>query len=156
MSIDILKMYMIRESNLVKNKVEDFLKSCKLSYYAENYIKSINPLLTEIDFVFNVNNSYVCILNKFISPAPSSSTIVKFIQNLKFIQQITSSPVYGVLLLRANISADSEFQLKTCGIDIMIINNNERNILLKQFYQYMYLNGVYIKDGDDIMMLEPV
>jgi len=147
-------MYVLRESNLVKNKIEDFLKSSGVTYYSENYIKSINIELTEIDFIFNLENSYVCISNKFILPTPSSSIITKFIQNLKLIQQITSMQIYGVLLLREKISADNEYQLKTCGINIIIIEDNDRNILVTKFNQYMYSNGIYIKDVDgDIMMI---
>lgn len=146
-------MYSLRESNVVKNNIDSFLKSTGLTYYSEKYIQSVDASLTEIDFILNVNDCNVCILTKFINPAPSSSTITKFIMNLNQIRQITTLPVYGILLLKSDISSDSEFQLKTCGIEVQILQNNDKEILNKMFTHYMYSNNVFANDieGDTIM-----
>lgn len=148
-------MYSLRESNLVKNKVNDFLKSTGLTYYDEKYITSQNPSLTEIDFVLNVNDSNVCICSKFINPAPSSSTITKFISNLNLIKQITNKETYGILLLKSDISQDSQIQLETCPIEIMSLKNNDKEILYKMFVEYMHFNNIFSYDNEgDTFMLE--
>jgi hypothetical protein len=146
-------MYSLRESNLVKNKVESFLKSTGITYYNEKYIQSVDASLTEIDFILNVNDCNVCIMTKFITPAPSSSSISKFIMNLNQISQLTSQPVYGIILLKSDISSDSVFQLKTSGIEVQMLQNNDKEILHKMFIQFMYSNNVYEIDseGDTIM-----
>lgn len=132
-----IKMYSFRESNFVKEHTESFLKSTGLYYYDEKYIKSVDKSLTEIDFILNVNNYNICIMTKFIQPAPSSSTISKFILNLYKVAQITSLPVYGIILLKSDISDDSIFQLKTSGIQIQILQNNDKEILNKMFIEFL-------------------
>ena len=147
-------MYSLRESNLIKNKINNFLKSTGLVYYDEKYIRSVNEKLTEIDFILNMNDCNVCISSKFINPAPSSSTITKFILNLNLIKELTNRETYGILLLKSEISYDSEVQLKNCPNEIMYLINNDKDNLYKMFIQYMYSNNIFSHDieGDTIML----
>lgn len=148
-------MYSLRESNLVKNKVNDFLKSTGLTYYDEKYIKLQNLSLSEIDFVVNVNNCNICIFSKFINPAPSNSTITKIISNLNVIKELTNNETYGILLLKSDISYDSQFQLNTCPFQIISFTDNDKEILYKMFIHYMYSNNIFSHDSeDDTNMIE--
>jgi hypothetical protein len=148
-------MYSLRESNLIKNKINNFLKSTGLVYYDEKYIRSVNEKLTEIDFILNMNDCNVCISSKFINPAPSSSTITKFILNLNLIKELTNRETYGILLLKSEISYDSEVQLKNCPNEIMYLINNDKENLYKMFIQYMYSNNIFSHDSEgDTIMLE--
>lgn len=148
-------MYPIRESNYLKNKINEFLKSTNLPYYDEKYIQTFNNNLNEIDFVLNINNYNVCISIKFIYPAPSSLTITKFISNINLIKQLTNKETYGILLLKSDISSDSVFQLKICPIHVQILQNNDKEVLYKIFMKYMYSNSIFIIDSDnDTVMIE--
>jgi len=147
-------MYSTHEYNFIKKKVDNFLKSTGLPYYDEKYIRTQNSQLTEIDFILDINNCNVCIFTKFINPAPSSSTITKFISNLNIVKEITNKEIYAILLLKSEISHDDKFQLMTHPIKNIILNNDDKEILYKMFMEFMYSNNIFIKDSDgDTVML---
>ncbi len=151
-------MYNSSELKFVNDKIENFLKLSGLTLYDNRYIRRANSSLamSEIDYVFHANGINVCISNKFAC-LPLFVDIVKFVDNLDAIQQVTGVTTRGILLLKTEIPGSSRGYIEASKKDIQIIVSHDKATLIDGFYKCLYLSNIYMRDNvGDIIMLNQV
>ena len=147
-----------KKGKMFEDRIHNILILTKLKIYREKDIRSnYSSHISGIDHLLMNNDICIALQDKYVkSKKPSNVDIHHFKTSVNDLSKILKRKIIGVYLSLLSPTQPAlnsfNFENKHSNNNFLFINDDDEEVLVNKFINFLYENNIYIYDEDNIFM----